>query len=310
MNKFDLQIQSTASDGRHAPAEILKMAKAAGLSTIALTDHDTVAGLDRAFAAGLEQGIRVIPGMELSVEERGVHILGFGIDRTSPQLLTRLEEFGQSRLEGARQMVENLRRAGFAVEWSDVQRQATGAVVARPHIARAILGRAENKQKLGGVASVHDFIEAFLSNENPNYVHRAHISAADGISLIHQAGAVAVWSHPAIHFRDSYEGLEKFLKQLIEWGVEGIEIFSPSHTEDDVEFLNGLSAKYKLLRTGGSDFHEKGEHPADERGLHAARLPGDFQTHGFPTEDIITRLDQAMEKRHSYVSVREQSGRG
>ena len=300
MNTFDLQIQSTASDGRHTPAEVVLMAKEAGVSVMALTDHDTVAGVAEALDAGTGYGVRVIAGIEMSVEERGVHILGYGINYLGPELLVRLDGFRRTRLEGAQQMVKNLRQAGFRVDWSDVERQAIGAIVARPHIARAILGRPENKEKLGGVSTVHDFIEAFLSNENPNYVHRAHISAAEGIDLIHEAGAVAVWSHPVVHFQDGYEELEKFLKRLMEWGIEGAEVFSPSHTEDDVEFLNGLAAKYKLLCTGGSDFHEKGEHLVDERGLHSARSVGDFQTHGFPTEDVIPLLDQAMQKRRAH----------
>ena len=194
-------------------------------------------------------------------------------------------------------MVKNLEGAGFAVSWEDVEREATGAVVARPHIARAILKRPENKEKLGEVATAHDLIETFLSDQSPHYVGRGHISAADAIGLIHEAGGAAVWSHPAIHFQDNPDGLEDFLKELIVWKIDGVEAFNPSHTEDDVELLNSLASKYGLLRTAGSDFHEKSEHPAGERGLRAARFVGDFETYGFPTEDIVLKLDGAMEKR-------------
>lgn len=297
MNTFDLQIQSAASDGKHAPREIVSMAKEQGVGVIALTDHDTVAGVPEALGAGRAEGIRVIPGIELSVEERGAHILSYGVDYTHPALLAALEEFRLSRIEGAKAMVRNLERSGFAVSWEDVERQATGGLVARPHIARAILGRPENKEKLDGAASVHDFIEAFLSNESPNYVPRAHVGAREAIALIGQAGGIAVWSHPAIHFQNDPEGLEMFLRQLLGWGLAGVEAFNPSHTGDDAEFLHGLAEKYKILRTGGSDFHERGEHPANERGLHSARTIGDFETHGFPIDDIIARLDEALAKR-------------
>lgn len=300
-NTFDLQIQSTASDGRHTPSEVVSMARQRELTVIALTDHDTVAGMAEALEAGRERYLRVIPGIEVSVEERGAHILGFGIDHTNKELLERLQEFKKSRIEGARQMSENLRRAGFVVEWSDVEREATGAVVARPHIARAILRRPENKEKLGGAATAHDFIEKFLSDESPHYVRRTHISAADAIILVHKSGGVAVWSHPAIHFQNNPDGLEDFLKELVVWKVDGVEVFNPSHTEDDVELLNGLAAKYGLLRTAGSDFHEKGDHPSDERGLHPARFVGDFETYGFPVEDVILKLDAAMAERRSYA---------
>ena len=297
VNTFDLQIQSTASDGRHTPSEIVSMAREQGLLVIALTDHDTVAGVAEALEAGRRNYLRVIPGIELSVEEHGAHLLGFGIDYTNPVLLDRLEEFRKSRMEGARQMVKNLQRAGFTVSWEDVERQATGAVVARPHIARAIIKRPENKEKLGSAETAYDFIEKFLSDESPNYVRRSHIGASDAIALIHRAGGVAVWSHPAIHFENDYEGLERFLKELIQWGIDGIEAFNPSHTEDEVILLHGLAEKYMMLYTGGSDFHERGEHPTDARGLHSARTLGDFETYGFPTEDIIPRLDEAMERR-------------
>jgi len=298
MNTFDLQIQSTASDGKHTPAEIVGMARELGLGVIALTDHDTVAGVGEAMTAGAKEGVRVIPGIEISVEERGAHILGYGIDEYNPDLVAALERSKQERMEGAKKMTENLRAAGFVVEWEDVVRQATGAVIARPHLARAVLSRPENKEKLVGISTSHDFIQKYLTDDSPLYVHRAHIGARDAIALIHGAGGIAVWSHPAIHFAGDYEALEDFLKNLMEWGMDGVEAFNPSHTEDDAEFINALAKKYNLLRTAGSDFHEKGDHHTDERGLHSARTLGDYETHGFSTDEIIPRLDEAIQKRN------------
>ena len=300
MNTFGLQIQSSASDGKHAPKEIIVMAGECGVQTLAMTDHDTVGGIEEAVEAGGKAGIRVIPGVEISVEEHGLHILGFGIDEKHAALLTAFEEAHKGRIEGAKKMVENLRQAGFAVEWSDVEKEATGGVVARPHIARAIMSRPENKGKLGAISNVHEFIRAHLTDENPNYVKRAHISARDAIALIHGAGGVAVWSHPAIHFLEDPDGLEKCLRELLDGGLDGIEAFNPSHREDDAEYLEGISSRYALLRTGGSDFHEAGDHAPDPKtGLHAARFIGDFETYGFSTEDILPRLDEAMSRRRN-----------
>ncbi|MBI2056375.1 MAG: PHP domain-containing protein [Candidatus Sungbacteria bacterium] len=297
-NTFDLQIQSTASDGKHTPREIVIMAKELGLQTIALTDHDTVSGIAEALAAGAECGVRVIQGIEMSVEEYGAHILGFGVNHENADFLAELQKFKEGRLETAKTMVENLKRAGFAVDWEDVEREKTGEVVARPHLARAVMKRPENKEKLSGVQSVHDFIERFLANDSPNYVKRTAISAKDAIALLHSAGGAAVWSHPAIHFKGNYEELESFLKKLIEWGIDGIEVFNAPHTEDDAEFLQGLAVQYNLLRTAGSDFHEKGDHPADpETGLHSARTLGDYETYGFDTNDIVEKLDQIMKQK-------------
>lgn len=300
MYTIDLQIQSTASDGKHTPREIVGMARDLHLAAIALTDHDTVAGVSEAFAAGGECGVRVISGIEISVEEHGAHILGYGIDHRNEALLGRLAQCADERIAGAKKILENLRAAGFVADWDDVMREATGAVVARPHIARAVLARAENRAMLGGIATSHDFIERYLTDGSPYYVRRSHISAKDAITLIHTAGGIAVWSHPAIHFRENAEELETFLKQLKEWSIDGIEVFNPSHTEDDVELLQGLAAKYGLLRTAGSDFHEQGDHAADPvSGLHSARTLGDFETYGFPLDDILPHLDEAMARRQA-----------
>ena len=295
MNIIDLQIQTTASDGKHSPAEIISMAHERHLIVVAITDHDTVGGVQEALNAAARANVRVIPGIEMSAEEHGLHILGYGIDHTDTGLLKKLEEFKQGRIEGAKQMVKNLKLAGFIVDWHDVEREATGSVFARPHIARAILKRHENKQKLGSISNVHDFIEMFLSNESPHYVHRSHISVKDAIALIRGIGGVAVWSHPAIHFRQDYEGLEKWLGEMIGWGIQGLEVYNPSQSEDDAEFLQGLCTAHRLIRTAGSDFHEKGDHAADLlTGLHSARFVGDFETYGFAIDDIMPKLDEAM----------------
>lgn len=319
MNIIDLQIQSTASDGKHTPSEIVAMARDQGLKVIAITDHDTTNGIEEGQRRGRELGIRVIPGIEISVEEYGAHILGYGIDYKNEMLCQELEKAQQARINGAKKMVENLQKAGFAVTWDDVVREAYGPTVARPHIARAILNRPENKEKLGNISNVHEFVDQHLSDASPNYVHRAHISAKDAILLIHGAGGVAVWSHPIIHFRHEakalgmplessenrplvyevdYEKMEDFLGQLVGWGLDGLEVFNPSHREDDAEYIEGLVIERALLRTAGSDFHEIGGGTGRKiEGLHPATRVGDYETHGFSTEDIVIKLDAAIEKQ-------------
>lgn len=303
MNTFDLQIQSIASDGAETPTEIVQMARDAGVLTIALTDHDTIAGVAEAIEAGRGAGVRVIPGIEISVEEHDIHILGYGIDHTNLELLAALEAFRESRIEGAKKMVENLRaNEGFAIEWEDVfQESSRSATVTRPHIVSAVMKRPENKEKLAqnGVTTKQDFFEKYFSNESRNYVRRGHIAAKDAVKLIHGAGGVAVWSHPPIpdFQKDGYDELEKFLESLRSWGLDGLEVFSASHREDDAEFLYGLAEKYQLLKTGGSDFHDRGVHPRAESGLHSADAIGDFETYGFPTDDVLPRLFEAIEKK-------------
>jgi len=310
MNTIDLQIQSTVSDGKHSPQELVKMARDQGLGVISLTDHDAVDGIDEALRRGEELGIRVIPGIEMSAEEHGIHILGYGINYRDAALLRELEKAKLSRIEGAKKMVDNLRvNEGLIVEWEDVLRESVqSSTITRPHIVAAVMKRVENRDKLerDSVYSKRDFFEKYLSDKDPNFVKRACISAADAIQLLHNAGGVAIWSHPPIpdFTNGGYEELEIFLKELIKWGIDGLEVFSASHTEDDVEFLEALAMKYKLLRTAGSDFHEKGNHPADsETGLHSARTPGDYETYGFPTGDIVEKLDEAISKKKSAGNV-------
>ena len=303
MNRFDLQIQSIASDGRHTPSEIVAMARDGNLETIALTDHDTVAGVEEFLLASREAGIQAIPGIELSVKEHNVHMLGFGVNHIDPHLIEKTEEFEQSRIGGAKKMIENLKtNEGFVIEWEDVLAEADkSSTVTRPHIVRAIMNRPENQEKLrkDGVREKADFFSKYLSDTGRNFVSRAHISASDGIKLIHEAGGVAVWSHPPIpDFTNGvYDELEKFLQELISWGIDGVEVWSASHREDDVEFLYALTQKYKLLRTGGSDFHEAGSHPREASGLHSADRIGDFETYGFPTDDVVPRLREAIAQR-------------
>lgn len=274
------------------------MAKKGGVAVISITDHDTMDGVPEALQAGSELGVRVVFGIEMSVEEHGAHILGYGIDYANEALAAECGRAKESRIEGAKKMVELLRKNdGFAVEWEDVLREAArSSVVARPHIVRTILARPENKDRVGNM-TMHDFFEKYFADNGPNYVPRAHIHVKDAIALLHNAGGVAVWSHPIIpDFRGDYDGLEKFLKELVSWGIDGIEVFNPAHTEDDIEFLYGLAAKYKLLRTAGSDFHEIGKHHRSPEGLHSAEDIGDYETYGFPTDDIISKLDAAIEK--------------
>ena len=202
MNTFDLQIQSLASDGKHTPSEIIAMARADGVSIMALTDHDTVSGVEEAVARGEEAGIRVISGIEMSVEEHNIHVLGYGIDVRHPELLAAIEDFRQSRIEGAKKIVENLKiNEGLIIEWGDVlQEAANSSTVTRPHIVSAVMKKPENKTKLeaDGVRDKNGFFKKYLLDTGRNFVSRAHIRARDAIALIHSSRGVAVWSHPVI----------------------------------------------------------------------------------------------------------------
>ena len=294
--KIDLQIQSTASDGKYSPADLVKMAKESGLETIAITGHDTVDGILEAVTEGKNQGIKVIPGIEMSCRfmEHGIHVLGFGIDRRNPALISRLKEFQEERRKKTKKIVELLQKAGFKITFEDVQKEATGSSVARPHIALALIHNPENKEKLGPLNTVHEVIEKWLVTGKPTYIDRKEIEAKEAIELIHNAGGVAIWSHPTVSIRENFQRAEEVLKAFISYDIDGLEAFHPDYTEDEAEFLNTLAGKYGLLRSAGSDFHTNEEPPRSGEG--GGKLAS-YETHGFDISDIIPKLESAILKR-------------
>ncbi|MBI4132124.1 MAG: PHP domain-containing protein [Candidatus Sungbacteria bacterium] len=302
---IDFQIQTTASDGRHTPAECVRMAKANGVFVLAITDHDTVAGIVEAAAAGNELGVRVIPGIEISIQEHGMHLLGLGIDPDDPALGAALERAAGNRLAAAREMVKKFQKDGWTVEWEDVLREGAGAaVVTRPLIVSAIMKRPENKARLEGIATKHDFFQKFFQDTGPYYVRASTFSPAEAIQLVQGAGGVAVWSHPPIpDFVGDCGGLEAFLKELITHNLDGIELFGPFLTEADMACLEALARRYRLIITAGSDFHEAYD-PAGAGWPRSAAAIGEFPTFGrtLDADAMIAALDARIAERRARQS--------
>lgn len=299
LHSFDFQIQTTASDGKHSSAECVRMAKQNGLHTIAITDHDTVAGVAEAMAEGEKLGVKVIPGIEISADEHHMHILGFGVDIHNPLLLASLAKSTAARRERAKEMVGRLAADGFSITWADVMAEAKGDVIARPHIVEAILKHPENKQKLGGVTTKGEFFKQFFGDNSKYYVYHPNISAKDAIHMIHDAGGIAIWSHPPIpDFLGKCQELEDFLKDLMGWGLDGLEAIGPFLTASDAECLDDLAKHYKLLCTAGSDFHEVAD-PGDKPWPRSAATIGEFPTYGYSLEGIVEGLLVAIRERHS-----------
>lgn len=299
MNIFDLQIQSATSDGKYTPRELVKRAKDLGLKTIAITDHDTVAGVSEALTAGENYGVEVISGIEISAAEEKsfLHILGFGIDHKNLELIGVLEEARKGRVDRAKEVVRRLQKAGFQVTYEDVLRYAKGPSVGRPHISQAVLANPENKKMIGDIHDIGGFIREYLVSGKETYVGHEHISVHEAVDVIHHASGVAVWSHPAIHGFD-YEKLEILLKKFISYGMNGIEVFNPSQTEAQVRFLQSLIDKYALLRTAGSDFHTDDiVEPDHEGGAELASFP----TYGIDAFDIVSKLKEAIVRRRKEV---------
>jgi len=260
----DLHTHSTASDGTRAPRDVVAAARAAGLSVIALTDHDTVAGLPEAIVAGEEFGLRVVAGIELSAVEgeRGdqeTHILGLHLSDRH-ELERRLAGIRDMRVRRAEAMVRRLNELGIPVTMDSVLQQAAGGAVGRPHVARALIAG-------GWTGDLHEAFNRFLGNGRQAFVPKERLAAVDAMALIHNAGGLAVLAHPGGQVtRERVAALQRE-------GLDGIEVLHPSHSWDDARQLDSLAADLGLVRSGGSDWHGASD---GARTLGMMRVPGQW----------------------------------
>ena len=224
-----------------SPVELVAAAIASGVRALAITDHDTVSGWDEAIAAS-PPDLEIVPGLELSTvcRDRSLHILGFYPDRD--RLVPPLSERLAGRKRRAQEMIDKLAALGYEIE---LPKMGEGMAPGRPHIASALV-------KAGHVESTREAFDRFLADDRPAFVQYEKFSAADGIQLLRDCGAVPVWAHPFL-FRGA--PVKEILPELVEAGLMGIEVFHPSHTLWQAERLKEMCAQYGLLMSGGSDFH-------------------------------------------------------
>ncbi len=258
---FDLQCHSLHSDGSLPPAEVVARAGGAGVRLLALTDHDTVAGVAEALGAGERHGVRVLPAIELSAVderwERDLHILGYGIDHTDMALGEWLTEFRRDREQRALAMAEGLREQGLQLNDGGLaELAAVGRAVGRPHLAAAVLEHPANRERLQaeGIEEIGEAIAAYLSEGRPAYRGRTIPTIEQAISIIHAAGGVAVWAHPFRNSSDPEQVLAT-IDRLRRAGLDGVEAFYPFHTHSETRLLAERGAELGLLTTGSSDFH-------------------------------------------------------
>ncbi len=243
--KADLHTHTHYSDGRFTPTELVSMAKRSGLDIIAITDHDNVDGIDEAIEAGKQTGIEIIPGVELSSEHRGreVHVLGYFVDYRSENLLEHLMSFRDLRRKRAEKIVEKLNGLNVPLKTSDVMEQVKGgASIGRPHVAYAMV-----EKKL--ISNYYEAFSKYLGDYKPAYEKKPNISSVEAIKLISEAGGLSFIAHPGKTVVD------EILIEIIEFGIDGVEIIHPSHTAEDVRYFQGITSQYFLLESGGSDFH-------------------------------------------------------
>lgn len=245
----DLQVHSTASDGALPPEDVVRSAVDAGLVAIALTDHDTLAGVEPARAAAAALGLRVVAGVELSVHFHGreLHVLGLHV-RDLAALEAQLDGYRDARIGRAEAIVRKLEGLGIAITMDDVRAQTSGASLGRPHVARALVAR-------GYVAELREAFDRWLGNGRPAYVEKQRLELADAIPMLHAVGALAVWAHPG------RLGTPDLVRQVAQAGMDGMEIHHPSHSLDDRVRFAALAERHGLLKSGGSDWHGQFDGP-------------------------------------------------
>ena len=239
----DLHAHTTASDGSRSPTELVRAAREAGLAAIAVTDHDTLAGVDEALREGESVGVRVVPGAELSATDgtREWHILALHVSDRSG-LDQRLAVYRESRLERAERIAARLTELGLPVTYQEVLSEAGAAAVGRPHVARVMIRR-------GYVRDHREAFDRWLGNGRPAFVHKLLISVADACLAIHDAGALAILAHPGS------DGRRSRIEALVAAGLDGLEVRHPSHTSEDERRLSSLVQEFGLVMSGGSDWH-------------------------------------------------------
>jgi predicted metal-dependent phosphoesterase TrpH len=246
MKFADLHLHTLFSDGTFSPGELVAEAKAAGLSAIAVCDHDTVEGIPLCIEEGKKVGIEVIPAIELTSEYEGleIHVLGYFLDYTRLHLVRKLESLRKYRIERVYKITGKLKAQGVDLDPAKVFAIAREGVVGRLHIARALFNE-------GFVSSTQEAFYKYIGDKCPSYVAGFRFTPKEALNLIKDSGGVPVLAHPYLIRNDEY--IQKFIND----GIMGLEVYYPEHSQSDVNYFLNLAREHNLLVTGGSDCHGK-----------------------------------------------------
>lgn len=243
ISKIDLHTHTRYSDGHYTPEELIIKAKENGIDVISITDHDTVDGISEAIEAGKKNGVEVIPGLEISsdIRDREVHLLAYFFDPLNKELEEYLKFFRAERIKRAVRIIEKLNALGLGLTIENVMEIAKNSAVGRPHIAKAMV-------KSGLVSNYFEAFSKYIGNGCPAYERKVHVSPRSAFKIISDAGGLSFIAHPG-NLPDT------IMVELIEAGLDGIEVIHPSHLPHQVKHYRGIVNEYFLLESGGSDFH-------------------------------------------------------
>lgn len=297
MKIVDLHAHTTASDGSYTPTELVRYAKKKGLSAIAITDHDTIAGVEEAFIEGRKLGIRVIPGAELStrMDDCDVHMTSLFINCKNEQLIKRLDDMAASRQERNYKMVDKLHEAGFQIDRRDLDALGEGKILARGHIAQILIAR-------GYATELKEALRKYLSKGTPGYVQKEVLSPEECIQLVHDAGGLIFVAH--LHQIDPQdpEHCKDVARRLIRMGADGLETQYCEFDDEWRQATEQIAQECGCLRSGGSDFHG-----AMKKGLDLACGYGDLQVPYTFLEAMDAELARRKNERHVIKTCKNQT---
>lgn len=271
-NYVDLHCHSTASDGTFTPTQVIELAKRNGLRAIALTDHDTIAGVAEASAAAKENGIDFLPGIEISAEFPApgtLHILGYDVSPDSPVLHELTRQLLEGRDNRNPQMVAKLNELGVAVTMAEWENEAKGVVLGRPQLAAILLRK-------GYVSSIKQAFDKYLGQGAAAYADKERLPPRRALEMIRESGGLPVLAHAAQLRCENDAQLDRVVKDLVDLGLAGIEVYHSDHDAGWIDRTNGLAARYNLLRTGGSDFHGSNKKDIDMGYARGQRVPREW----------------------------------
>ncbi len=250
IKKIDLHTHTNISDGIYSPEELIDIAIEKDLIALAITDHDTIGGIERATVYAREKDIKFIPGVEFSLGYSGgsFHLLGLYIDHNNLRLKEILLKLQNARIDRARKIVAELSKHGIDISYDDVEEEIESGAIGKPHIARILI-------KKGYAKDIPDVFKNYLMKGKPGYVEKENISVEEATDVIYDAGGIPIIAHPASLRYTSIEKFEEMVIKLIDIGIIGIEVYSSMHTMEEVFDFYKIARKYNLLISGGSDYH-------------------------------------------------------
>jgi 3',5'-nucleoside bisphosphate phosphatase len=249
MPGIDLHAHTTESDGTLTPSELVRLAAERDLSVVAVTDHDTTAGLAQAEREGADAGVEVVPGIEFSAEYDGasLHVLAYWIDPTDPDLQAELRRLNDSRFRRGELMVERLRELGYELSFDRVREIAGGGLIARPHVAQAMV-------EAGVVPDEKAAFDRFISDDGPAAVPKHALHPLDALALIEGAGGACVLAHPGM-WRGQGSVPEELIEAMAAAGMAGLEVDHPDHDADQRARYRAIAERLCVAATGASDCH-------------------------------------------------------